>query len=404
MNTLRHKSLLNTILYYSISIGTLLIIVSSGVSTMLRFFGIILITFAAIINIFKSDLKISLYIIIASITFFVCFTLGLLRTTVKGDEISEIYSLTILLAFLLPYFIIIYSSFGSYYLEGVIEFLSKALVIIFFMLFFSLIFFRLTFGDNILHFLSEFSGGFYYRPLVILEFYQISEYYPLVWFQASIMAMPLAIYNLFKKNINLFFLLSMVVFLSLNRTGSFLVIFIFFISLCKNQKKLAKYFLYFILILPLVFLATCFIINALYTKNVLEVESGFSIRVGHVISVMEYMVKMDNFFWGMGADSLFITIGRDGDGIVRNQEISYLEVFRRFGIIGYFLFNLGLSLSLIYYYNLSRWWSFYSLFAYIIFSFTNPCLISIIFIIYYAIISSADLKKQYFSNHCHIQS
>jgi hypothetical protein len=218
------------------------------------------------------------------------------------------------------------------------------------------------------------------------------------------MAMPLAIYNLFKKNMTLFFLLSIMVFLSLNRTGSFLVVFLYVISLFKNQKKPAKFFLNFLLVLPIFFLVACFILNAIYTKTTLEVEDGFSIRVGHVISIMEYMTRSDNFFWGMGADSLFITIGREGDGIVRNQEISYLEVFRRFGIIGYFLFNLGLSISLIYFYNFSKWSSFYSLFAYIIFSFTNPSLISFIFIIFYAIISSADLKRSNFSNHSNIQS
>ncbi len=391
------KSIPNNILHYCISLGTLLIIVSSGISTSLRLVGLLLISLAFIVHLLKGEIKVPLYIVLACSSFCLCFLLGLIRTTMIGNDYSEIYWLTILLIILLPFFIIIYSSFGSLYLSDVISFISWALIIIFFLLFISLLFLRQIYGASILIFLRNFSGGFYYRPFLFFD------YYPLIWFQASIMAMPLAIYCLFKKKMTLFLLLSFVVVLSLNRTGSFLVIFVYLISLINNQRMIAKYFLYFMLSLPVVFLLACFILTTLYSKNTINIDTGFSIRVGHVLSIMDYMVKPDNFFLGMGADSLFTTIGRDGDGIVRNQEISFLEVFRRFGIFGYFLFNFGLCITLIFFYNRLNWSSFYSLFAYIVFSFTNPNLISFIFVIFYAIISSADLKRVYSGNHYNIQ-
>ncbi|HCN84404.1 MAG TPA: hypothetical protein DIT07_12405 [Sphingobacteriaceae bacterium] len=278
-----------------------------------------------------------------------------------------------------------------------IKFISWALIAGFFILFLLLVFLRQSFGAGILLFFRNFSGGFYYRPLGSIQ------YYPLIWFQASIFVMPLAIYSLFKKNFILFSFLCLVVFLSLNRTGSFLIIFTYFISLIKNRKSIARYFLYFIFILPIAFIIGCLIISMMYSTNI-SVDSGFAIRLGHVISVMEYMKSTGNFFLGMGADSLFVTIGREGDGIVRNQEISFLEVFRRFGIIGYFLFNFGLFVSLLHFYNRANWGAFYSLIAYIIFSFTNPSLISIIFVIFYAVIASTEVKRVYSRNNHNLQS
>jgi hypothetical protein len=372
----------NRFVSISLMIGTLFLSLSSGISISLRLMGFFLVLISFLLNLVKAKILIDKYVFYAILSICFCFVIGLLRTTLITSDYSEIYSLTITLVVFLPLLVIIYNSFNKSYIDHVIKFICYSIVILFFSLFLTLLIFREQFGPPILLFLRNYSGGFFYRDLFGLN------NYPLVWFQASILAMPLAIYNLFNKNYKLFIFLSLIVFLSLNRTGSYIIIFFFLISFIKRV-NFPKFFLFFSFMLPFLFLILCFILNAIYAENI-DVDNGFSIRLGHVVSVIQYMKISENFFLGMGADSLFSTIGRDGNELYRDQEISFLEVFRRFGIFGYLLFNFGICITLTNFYNKLNHAGFYSLLTYVFFSFTNPSLVSIIFVIFYAIISSTN--------------
>ncbi|RZL47091.1 MAG: hypothetical protein EOO93_25360 [Pedobacter sp.] len=131
----------------------------------------------------------------------------------------------------------------------------------------------------------------------------------------------------------------------------------------------------------------------LYSNSFVNTESGFDIRLGHILSVFDNLYTSENLLFGMGADTPFLTLGRIDAGFVQDQEISYLEVLRRFGLVGYLLFSTGLFISLVHFYNTKNWASFYSLFAYVLFSFTNPSLISMTFAIFFGIIASARENK-----------
>jgi hypothetical protein len=235
--------------------------------------------------------------------------------------------------------------------------------------------------------MKNFPGGFYYRPLGPIE------NFPLIWSQASILFMPLAIFVLFEKSAKskLFWCLSFVVFLSLNRTGSFIILFFYVLKLFSyNFHSILKIAILIFSFLPVFFLTGILILFFFYSENFKTEYSGFDIRLGHVLSVIKYLNHEFTWIYGMGADSQFITMGWEGDGITRDQEISYLELLRRFGLVGFIFFNCGVIFALSRFKLANNLSSFFSLISLLIFSFTNPCLISLVFAVYFSLISASD--------------
>lgn len=375
----------NKFLYGSIAIGSLIFIISSGGSTLLRILGLVLMFGSFAIHIFKNRMFISRPILVACGCFCLALAIGVVRSAVEGNEHSAIYYLAIFLVFLFPLLLGVFSSYNAEYLNRLIKFISWSYVVLFFIVFFLLFLLRQQFGATLLLFVkgNEYFEGLYYRPVLMFE------YYPAVWFQFSILAMPFALWNLYRNNMRLFFLLALIVFLSLNRTGSIIVIAFYIIRLFKHETTISKFFLYFVFLLPFLFFGLCAILYLAYSTDFVNDGSGLGIRLGHIISVFDNLYRVENFLFGMGADSSFLTLGRMDAGLVWDQEISYLEILRRFGVVGYLLFSCGFFISLLHFYNSKDWPAFYSFFGYILFSFTNPSLISMTFAIFFAIISSS---------------
>jgi len=373
-----------------LSIGSFLFLISSGFSTFIRILGFILIAISFFWNVYRNKIKIitsNLNIILLIIC---CYSIGIINNLIVSDKTTEIFILTLTLIFIFPFFIIIYNSFNQSIVYSVIIFISKSIIFFFLAFFIFLLLVKDTIGPFIVKSFEIYSGYlyFYYRPAWIFE------NYPLIWVQASIFAMPLAIWHLFKDNFKLFFLLSLVVFLSLNRTGSFLIVLLFFIKYFKfNIKFIAKHLTTFFTILPIVFISTIIILYLIYFDNFNSEYSGLEIRLGHVLSVVNNLLKNYTWIFGMGADSEFISIGWEGDGVTRDQEISYLEILRRFGLVGFSFFNLAIILLIYKLYNNKNWASFFSLIGFLIFSFTNPCLISFVFVLYVSLITSAPHRE-----------
>ncbi len=365
-----------------LSLGIVFFIISSGFSTQVRFFGLVLIFLSFIVYLFKNPLKINPNKIWPCIFIIISYAIGLINNILFIEEKTEIFWLTLIIFFLFPVVTVAFNNFPDSYIQSAIIFISKILVFLYGLFFLILLLFQSSIGPLIVLAMKSFPGGYYYRELWVFE------NYPLIWTQASILAMPLAVFHLFKGNKKVFVLLSIVVFLSLNRTGSFLILFMVLVKNI-NFKRIANLFLNLFAALPFLFLFTILVLYFIYSENFNSEFSGFDIRLGHVLSVMNNL--KNNFVWlfGMGADSEFVTLGWDGiGGLTRDQEISYLEILRRFGLLGFISFNIGIYLSLFHLYRSSNWPSFFSLICYMMFSFTNPCLVSFIFLIYYALIIS----------------
>jgi len=386
------------LLWYMIALGTVFFLLGSGGSAILRVIGFLILISSFWIHMIKCKFNVPLPIILSCACFCLTFVMGIV-VSILNDSYTSVFYLTVLIVFMLPLFIFIYNSYGQIFVQRLIGFIAWSLIIVFFSLFVVLFFMRQQFGPALLVFLNDnYSGGFYYRSLFSFD------NFPLIWFQFSILAMPLAIWHLFAKKYLLFSILTIVVFLSLNRTGSFVIIFFFFLSLIRSQNFIGKLWLYFLFILPVLFLIICVFLHAVYAPDYVNNGSGFSIRLGHVVSTFNYLYRDLNLIVGMGADAPFETLGRDEPGlIVRDQEISFLEILRRFGLIGYGVFNIGLIVTFLHFYRIKCWQAFYSLLCYVLFSFTNPSLISFIFVIFYAIISTSG-KKAHSSDSSDLQS
>lgn len=364
-----------------LSWGCVLFAFSSGFSTQVRFIGLLLILLSVAVFLLKFPLKIYPNKLMPTILLISCYGIGLLNNFLFIEVKTEIFWLTLIIFFLLPLLTIGFNSFPDFYIQSTINFISKILVFLYLVFFLTLLVFQNSIGPLIVIAMKSFPGGYYYRELWFIQ------NYPLIWTQASILAMPLAVFHLFKGNTKLFIFLSIVVFLSLNRTGSFLILFMVLIKNI-NFNRITKIFLTLFAGLPLLFLVVILVLYYIHSDNFNSEFTGFDIRLGHVLSVINNL--KDNFVWlfGMGADSEFVSIGWDGDGITRDQEISYLEILRRFGLLGYIIFNLGIFFTLFQFYRNSNWPSFFSFICYMIFSFTNPCLVSFIFVLYFALIMS----------------
>lgn len=372
---------------FLLSLGSLLFIISSGFSSYIRFFGIILIFTAFIKNIILNKAKFSLINLLFVSLIVLCYFIGVVNNLLSHAKTTEIFILTSVLIFAFPLFVIIFGSFNKDVIDSVLIFVSKSLIVLFFTAFVFLNLVYNSVGPILVKAAQEYTGYlyFYYRPLGVFE------NYPLLWTQASIFPLPLAIWFLFKNNFKLFLSLSFVVFLSLNRTGSTIIIIFFLIKVLKiNLETLASFFSRLITILPLFFLIVIVFLFFIYSGNFKSEYSGFDIRLGHVLSVVNNL--KGNFVWvfGMGADSEFVSIGWEGDGITRDQEISYLEILRRFGIIGFSFFNVAIILIFYNFLRKKNWPAFFSFFTYILFSFTNPCLISLLFVLYLSLILSSS--------------
>ena len=370
-----------------LSIGTLTFLLSSGFPVYFRVFGLVLIIISFCINSLYHSIVFNFSKIIPVLFFSACYLIGVVQNIVLDSQTTDIFGLTILLVVLFPIFLICYNSFSSDSIKNLIFFISKILAVLYFIIFSFLLVFNNSYGLIFVEIMKNFPGGYYYRPLGPFE------NFPLIWSQVSILFMPLAIFVLFEKSIrsNLFWLLSFVVFLSLNRTGTFIILFFYVLKLFKfNFQSILKIVILFFSILPIFFLFGILVLFLIYSENFKTEYSGFDIRLGHVLSVIKYLNHEFTWIYGMGADSQFMTSGWEGDGITRDQEISYLELLRRFGIVGFIFFNSGVIFALLRFKRVNNLSSFYSLISILLFSFTNPCLISLVFAIYFALISTSD--------------
>lgn len=101
--------------------------------------------------------------------------------------------------------------------------------------------------------------------------------------------------------------------------------------------------------------------------------SGFAIRFGHVISVIDTLLN-DNMFLGMGPGSTFYSMGFGSE--TNNIEISQLEIIRKYGLVGYFIINLAYFFVIKYFYSVGKNKELICLMAFYFVSYSNPVLLT----------------------------
>tara|TARA_R110002050_G_scaffold299462_1_gene465149 strand:+ start:10715 stop:11896 length:1182 start_codon:yes stop_codon:yes gene_type:complete len=167
--------------------------------------------------------------------------------------------------------------------------------------------------------------------------------YPNIYFQATLGLVPVAImaYNFgYKKS---FLLMLFAMAFSLSRFGVFIsvsfVVYGYLVSLFKVSQKKQFDFVY-----SLSFLIGCFVFVSFVVfyfsqdGNYTHSFGSMNIRRGHILSIFD-SVNLFNFVFGAGPGSFFYSLGFDA--IVNNVEVSQLEVFRKYGLIGYLILHFS---------------------------------------------------------------
>ncbi|MDX7991999.1 hypothetical protein [Xenorhabdus littoralis] len=178
------------------------------------------------------------------------------------------------------------------------------------------------FGD------MKFPGWFYIR----------SDGYPQVYFQSTLFLVVISIYsyiNGFKKSAY-FFLIMLIICLS--RFGVFSVITVLLLNRIFGTYLLARLSYYFFMVTSILFIPLCFLLFLSLPKDIDFTLSSGLIRFGHLVSIFQ-IIDIRSIFLGMGPGSEFYSMGFNS--INDNIEISQLEIFRKYGILGYILINIS---------------------------------------------------------------
>jgi len=216
---------------------------------------------------------------------------------------------------------------------------------------------------------EDFPGWFYLRHNTMVGTY------PNIYFQATLCIVPLAIVSYFQGYKKCAFFFSMTLILCLSRFGFFSVIVAILINKLLNSKLLPTEMLRTSwLVLPFVILTLFISFFLLFSSSYTYEEfNGSSIRAGYIISIFNDL-SIKSFIFGDGAGSYFSPIG--SYSWVDNIEISQLEVFRKYGIIGFLLFH-STFVPLAFYLYKKRCFSFLiTLFMFYIACLSNPVLLS----------------------------
>lgn len=230
-------------------------------------------------------------------------------------------------------------------------------------------------------------GMFYMRDVSFIPY--INQY-PNVYFQATLSLVPAAIFAYFSNRKITYYIILVSLSLALSRFGLFSVLLcVFFIKYNVFSDK--HLFGILIILLPSVLGVFIFIYLLNYSSYVND-ETGISIRLGHLISVFGSL-DLTQLLYGMGPGSDYYSLGFEK--IVDNIEVSQLEVVRKYGIIGFFLFHLAISGFL---FGMLKKGSeyIYPLLSFYLVSFSNPTLLSfqLPIILSISLISSKEVKRE----------
>lgn len=207
-------------------------------------------------------------------------------------------------------------------------------------------------------------------------FYVREDGYPQVYFQATLAFVVLAIYAFFNdyKKCSMLFLFTLM--LSLSRFGSLIVIIFFALNLFLDVRRLSTYSFCFLVLAVVLFLPLIiFIYNFLPQDFNYNIDAS-TVRLGHIVSVFNSMKPID-FILGMGPGSEFYSAG--SASLTDNIEVSQLELFRKYGILGYGLFNFSFIYLSWFFLKVKNYSSQICMCAFYFVSYSNPVLLTFLF-------------------------
>lgn len=347
----------------------------------LRLAGLMAMLLLILINFQKVRIKSN----IAALYFFMClsFIPGLVVSLIDGVEILDGVKWFFSFYFVVL-FVILFFSFeikiiiDATILAGIFYGLSQLLVLFLFS-------FDFEFGSVAIDYLQSHAKGW----IIMKETFGVTH--PFVYLQATLSLVPIAILALYHGKYQYFLFFLLILVLAQSRFGIF-VLAIFFCIFYLKSRVIDLVAIDLIYLIPLALLIVLFSMMAGYDPGYYIDDSGFGIRLGHLLSIAKENDILKLLF-GFGPGSLYFTIG--ANDFVDNIEVSQLEHIRKYGLIGSTIFFLPLYLLLRRLYlkkeSRSLVMSICSMF---VVALSNPVLISITFSWFLAIVIYSLFKTK----------
>jgi hypothetical protein len=214
----------------------------------------------------------------------------------------------------------------------------------------------------------QFLGG---KPLMLAGDIQS------IWLPSFILV-PVAFLYLYDKKLTTYhswFYVFVILFFSGYRLGLFIVT----VSLVLKgywefiiKHNVVKLFILFLTVSPLIFLS--FVTAGFFDNYEFSLEQGFIVRLGHVLGMLDEKIYSDFFSLLLGGANEFFLSRANGGVLISTQEVSLLEPFRLYGLVGHF-FLMTYLFAVNHELRLSKCCSFLYFTLLIIFS-SNPNILS----------------------------
>lgn len=310
--------------------------------------------------------KMDVYFLIF-IFFLLIFSIcGFISAAINGIELKVAY-IWILPVVSVPVFYFFFLSFKTDDLVKGVVYTGWVFSFVILMTFFSLYFL----GESSLTIIQHYDlpGWFYIRP----------DGYPQVYFQATLVLVLITIYSYFKNYKKSAFVFCFILLMCLSRFGFSTSMAFILLGMTGIVLYIRRYVTTIFILQSALFVIACLVMYLQVGMDYVMDGSGFQIRLGHLISIFDAM-RFDNLMIGMGPGSEVYSIGFEK--FTDNIEISQLELIRKYGFVGYFIYTLAFFFLLTSLVKKNKFPEIYALYGFYIASYSNPVLLSFSFSVF----------------------
>lgn len=204
-------------------------------------------------------------------------------------------------------------------------------------------------------------------------FYMREDGFPQIYFQSTLSLVPLTIYAYCCGRKKIAIISFTALMLTYSRFGTLTVILFYLVNKFISEKAFSKVSLKICLLIMVAFIPICVFTYFNLPRDIDYATDSSLVRFGHLYSIFNE-IDMQHILFGSGPGSMFWSVGFNE--LTDNIEVSQLEVFRKYGLVGYFLINVALYLIQKLMVLRGNYKGQLVFFFFYIVSFSNPVLLS----------------------------
>ena len=195
------------------------------------------------------------------------------------------------------------------------------------------------------------------------------------YFKFTLYLVPVAVYSYYKKMYVLYIMVLIVLFVAPSRAGLLVALVPFLLR-------------YYWIGIP-IFIGVV-IVTATNLNSLVSLVLSFQARVHHVYDILNiFSDDAGKLFWGSGPGSAFFSTGFDG--LAYDNEISYLELVRRYGILTLVMFT---GVTVAYIYNLRCQPSRYAMYSFLVVAASNPVIFTMFGLFLITVLSTGSKPQK----------